>query len=163
MNNVIRPAAFVGNPRHQPNLTSHKGFNDRADLLMEGNTYSNVQRSTFVRARQQLECNGFTNPPGKLQKFDLDSLLGNIQGMATVRRYVETDAFFETNDALVYRIFHYNDKKERVIHGVIVTTTGYRLLRAFDREDLGLMRSEKSRDVLRFALQYLSVPAQKSA
>lgn len=36
-----------------------------------GNVWSGLQYSNFIRSEHETECNGFTNPPGKLRDFDL--------------------------------------------------------------------------------------------
>lgn len=152
------PHAFVGYPRYSSSLSDHAGFNKKADVVMAGSVYSNVQSSTHVRARQQLECNGIVNKPKHLQEFDLNNFAYRMREMDAVLRYLRTNAFFEHNDAFAYRIFHYVGDT-RIVHGVFVTDSNHRLLRRFDRCDLGIGNSSKSRSVMDFCLPYLSHPA----
>jgi hypothetical protein len=149
-------------PRYQAGLTQHEAFNKKADCVMTGAVYSNVQSSTYIRARQQLECNGFTRPPKHLQEFDLDCFAYKMQEMDAVLRYIRRDPFFENNMAIAYRFFHYTGET-RTIHGVIVTDSNHRLLRRFDREDLDIGRNGRSASVLDFCLPYISLQDQPVA
>lgn len=156
------PAGFHVTRGFTDGLTAHAGFNSRVDLILTGNVYSNVQSSTYVRPRNELECNGFTRAPGHLQKFDLDTFVNGNREMDAVVAYIKRDPFFESNQSIAYRIFHTIGQK-RVLHGVIITDANYQLVRRFDREDLGLQRSAKSSDVLDFALKYLAHPRPQAA
>jgi hypothetical protein len=154
-----RPAAFIGSPHYQAGLTLSEGFNRKADIVMAGSVFSGVQSSNHIRARQQLECNGYTRVPGYLQEFDLKTFCHKTQEMAAVRRYIEASPFFETASGIAYRFFHYAGDT-RTVHGVIVTGDNGKLLRRFDREDLGLGRSEKSASVLDFCQSFVCVQTQ---
>lgn len=139
-------------------ISAHSTFNKKADLIMTGNVYSNVQSSTFVRARQQLQCNGFTNKPGHLQNWDLDTFAKDQSEMTPVLEYIRRDPFFETNEAIAYRFFHVNGKV-RHLHGVIITDVQHRVLRVFQRSDLGNRYSYKSSSVLDACRQFVAFPA----
>lgn len=141
--------------------SAHATFNKQADLIMVGNVYSNVQSSTFIRARQQLECNGFTNKPGHLQNWDLENFAKPGE-MTPVLEYIRRDAFFDTNEAIAYRFFHV-DGKIRHLHGVIVTDAQHKVLRVFDRAELGGRHSYKSNSVLDCCLQFVAFPAGAQA
>lgn len=151
------PKAFCRDSGMTP-ASAHGTFNLKADLIMAGNVSSNVQSSTFVRARQQLECNGFTNEPGHLQEFDLKGFSGSARDMGPVLEYIRRDPFFESNTAIAYR-FHHFDGKARQLHGVIITDEHHRIVRRFDREDLVGRRSAKSASVLDFCKQFVAWPA----
>jgi hypothetical protein len=150
-----QPKAFIGMRGFQANLTPNAAFNRKADVVMTGSVYSNVQSSTHIRPREQLECNGHTVARAYLQEFDLDVFGYKLQEMNAVRRYIKNDPYFETHAAIAYRFFHYVGD-DRVIHGVIVTDSEHRLLRRFDREDLAISRSSKSAGVLDFCLPHVS-------
>lgn len=141
---------------------SHATFKKKADLITTGNVCSNVQSSTYIRPRQQLECNGITNKPGHLQNFDLDGFAYRLREMDTVLAYIRRTPFFETNEAIAYRFFHY-EGNTRQLHGVVITDTQHRVLRRFDRDDLVGRRSAKSESVIDFCLQFISVPGSVMA
>jgi hypothetical protein len=141
--------------------SAHSTFNKKADLIMVGNVYSNVQSSTFVRARQQLECNGFINEPGHLQNWDLENFAKQGE-MTPVLEYIRCDAFFETHEAIAYRFFHV-DGKARHFHGVIITDVQHRVLRVFQRSDLGNRYSYKSNSVIEACLQFVAFPCGAQA
>jgi hypothetical protein len=151
------PKSFCRDSGMTP-ASAHSTFNQKADLIMTGNVSSNVQSSTFVRARQQLECNGFMNKPGHLQEFDLEGFARNQRDMTPVLEYIRRDPFFESNTAIAYRFHHY-DGKTRQLHGVIVTDEHHRIVRRFDREDLVGRRSAKSASVIDFCKQFVAFPA----
>jgi hypothetical protein len=153
-----QPKAFIGPSGFPADLTSHATFNRKVDLIMTGIVYSNVQNSTHIRPRQQLECNSRLFACGHLQNFDLDVFGYKSQEMSAVTCYIKNDPYFESHAAIAYRFFHYVGD-DRVIHGVIVTDGEHRLLRRFDREDLAIRRSRKSASVLDFCLPHVSIVA----
>ncbi|MDO8416611.1 MAG: hypothetical protein Q7S87_10425 [Agitococcus sp.] len=65
------------------------GFNQKADVISTGCVFSGVQSSYHIRARLQLECNGFAREPGKLQQFDIDSFCFDLPEMRAVRQFIE--------------------------------------------------------------------------
>lgn len=158
-----RPAAFIGMRHYQQGITLSEAFNLKADVIMVGAVYSGVQSSCHIRARQQLECNGFTRLPAHLQNFDLDTFSSKLQEMDVVRRFVKSHPYFETNSGIAYRFFHYAGDT-RTIHGVILTDDNHKLLRRFEREDLGgLGRSAKSFSVMNFCQQFVCMQEQPVA
>lgn len=152
---MTKPYRFQGITQHC--LSQHATFNKQVDAscIMAGNVTSDVQTSTFIRPRQELECNGRVNAPGHLQEFDLQTFEGR-PNMDRVLRYIRTDPFFETNTAIGYRVFHYVGQ-QLTLHGFVLTDREHKLIRRFDREDLGLRRSSKSASVLDFCLPYIAV------
>lgn len=156
-----QPHRFTGTT---PDCSSlHATFNRQADAscIMAGNVLSDVQTSTFIRPRQELECNGRVNAPGHLQEFDLQTFVGR-PNMDRVLRYIRTDPFFETNTAIGYRIFHYVGQQP-TLHGFILTDSEHKLIRRFDREELGLRRSRKSASVLDFCSPYIALVGAPAA
>jgi hypothetical protein len=157
---MTRPYSFKGIT--DTCLSGHSTFDRQVDAacIMAGNVISDVQTSTYIRPRQQLECNGFTNAPGHLQEFDLKTF-ARRQDMGRVLAYIRADPFFASNDAIGYRIFHKVGKQE-TLHGFLLTDRDHQLIRRFDREDLGLRRSAKSASVLDFCLPYVALVGQPS-
>jgi hypothetical protein len=58
------------NGNHMKFESLHKTFNLQVDCISTGNVIGDVQYSSFVRPRDELECNGFVNEPGHLQEYD---------------------------------------------------------------------------------------------
>ena len=51
----------------------HKGYNSKIQCPSPGNTIDDGYLGLFVRAWNELECNGRINEPGKLYNFDMES------------------------------------------------------------------------------------------
>lgn len=98
--------------------TGHKGFDAQADYLGTGNVCSNVQRSCYIRAHSERECNGYIHPRGHLQRFDLDEVDRNLPHL--VKSLVEK--WCAQSPAILYKIRHFNAGGER-IHGYVLTDT----------------------------------------
>lgn len=137
------------NPNKMIFESEHKTFNRQADLISTGNVWGGVQTSGFVRPYNQTECNGFTNPPGKLRDFDL-SLWRNMP--SHVRAYV----IKQTRDrSVILYEFHHKTRirwggVRWVTHGWVVTTVDYKLLRSFVTGP-----TYKSYSVIREAIKYI--------
>lgn len=113
--------------------TGHKTFDVMAakDYIGTGNVFSNIQRSGYVRAFNNLECNGFDRQPGELQAFDLKSWVENrnFQTPKHILRFVREVA---VNDSVILYMFrHFNSRKEMVVHGFAVTTAKHELLNSW--------------------------------
>ena len=53
-------------------VDSHwKLFNKQTNLIASGNVIANTQYSNVIRPWKETECNGRTNPFGRLMEFDL--------------------------------------------------------------------------------------------
>lgn len=55
--------------------TGHKAWDRKADKcgVYKGNALTSAQYSSFIRAHQQTECNGFIREPGHLRQFDINA------------------------------------------------------------------------------------------
>lgn len=113
--------------------TGNTAFDRKRVVAMTGNIISDTMYGTFIRPRQEIECNGFVSAPGHLQAFDLKG----FSELRPVRDFVERDVRFETTTCIGYAIFHW-DGEHRIYHGALVTDKEHQLLRQFDRRDLGL-------------------------
>lgn len=102
-----------------------KGFTAAArhpefGYLGRGNVISNVQRSTYIRARSETRCNGYTFAPGRLRDHDL-AFFG-FHMPTCVRSHIV--ALTETRDLVAYWFFHWQGRA-RVEHGWLVTDTAH--------------------------------------
>ena len=107
----------------------HKTFNRQVNLISTGNQMCNTVRSFFIRAFNELECNGRLNEPGQLQEYDLNNFqdkyypsdLGGVKDF--IRREGKTKRF------ILYVFFHYNGEK-KITHGAIVTDAEHNHIRS---------------------------------
>ncbi len=136
--------------------SGHKTFDAKtnANYFGTGNVSANTMMGQFVRPRVETTCNQFEFDYRQLQGTDL-KWFRQVHGFGRVARYIDTDPLFERTTAIAYGIFHWH-RKERVIHGALVTDARHRLLRSFDRSALGLTATEKSSDVLAWATDQLT-------
>jgi len=115
--------------------TGHRTFDHQANrnYVGVGNVMSDVQFSSYVRSRDQLECNGRVNAPGHLQDFDIAQFRRSSPSMPAE---VERTAREAANDggAILYRFGYYVgvSRDPRRIHlGWVVTDRQYQLVAAF--------------------------------
>lgn len=102
-----------------------KGFTAAArhpefGYLGRGNVISNVQRSTFIRARTETTCNGYIFAPGRLRDYDLSVFGSDLPKQVRSRALALT----ETRPAILYWFFHWQGRV-RVAHGWLLTDTDY--------------------------------------
>lgn len=102
-----------------------KGFTAAArhpefGYLGRGNVISNVQRSTYIRARSATRCNGYTFEPGRLRDHDL-SFFGSHMPPRVRSRIL---ALSEHRDLIAYWFFHWQGRV-RVEHGWLLTDTDH--------------------------------------
>lgn len=109
-------------------LSEHKTFNSKCDYIATGNVYSNVQTSSFIRSSNQLECNGFTNPKGHLQNYDLNNVsFSNLSDREITKIKELTDLH---NGSILYKFFHVS-KGVKIVHGFVLTDKAYNHLCTF--------------------------------
>jgi hypothetical protein len=105
--------------------TGHKEFDRQFVCASTGNVIGGGQYSNYIRPYTETECNGFINPPGHLQEFDLkhfDNLYYDI------REYVKK--YTHDKSAILYEFYHWNGER-RIVHGFVLTTgydDGYKLI-----------------------------------
>lgn len=118
---------------HKGACTGHRAFDKRCDLITTGNACTDGQFSSFIRPYTETECNGFTNPPGHLRKFDLKPFFDIPKHV--LNRVLELT---QTQGCILYRWRHVNGrlsphKNQYITHGYTITesrrtTRGYRLI-----------------------------------
>lgn len=137
-----------------------KAASSESGYIGTGNVISNAMFGFHVRARTELECNGFAFAVGKLQESDLSpASKGYGQDFEAVRRYIRKSEYFENQNGWCYLIRHQRQADRKVVlHGALVTDSQNRLLRRFDRLELEYGRyhqSMKSRGVMDAVLPLL--------
>ena len=90
------------------NSTGHKTFDAIAakDYVGTGNVHSNIQFSTYIRAFNNVDCNGFDWKPGDLLAADLKPWHANrakLQVPSSVLEYVRNQA--QDEDLILYCFF----------------------------------------------------------
>lgn len=96
-----------------------KVFDKAADgHLFTGNATTNIQTSSYIRAKNTLECNGRINSPGHLRNFDLKLYRPDLPS------YIHSQILDLTEDdnIILYKIFHWA-RNIKHVHGYIATYT----------------------------------------
>lgn len=124
----------------------HKTFNRQVSCISTGNQIGNTVYSSYIRAYNDTECNGYTNPKGHLQEYDLGWLVEEAprETKDFIRRQEKNRRF------ILYVFFHWNNGT-RIIHGVVITDTEYNHVRTFYTRN-----NYKSRSILEEAKKYIT-------
>lgn len=131
--------------------TGHKTFDRQCDCLMTGNVIGNTQYSNFIRPYNETECNGFTNPKGYLQEFDLKHFTSCPRYVIAFVKEAALD-----KSVILYEIRHWikepGKEHRKYVHGYIVTDgKSDELLATFTTG-----RTHKSHAIIRECVKYLS-------
>jgi hypothetical protein len=101
----------------------HKTFNMQTQVISTGNILSNTLHGGYIRAANELECNGIVNPPGHLQAFDLQQFSGyGLYKVLVIVRQLAVE-----KSVILYVLKHYT-KGKRIVDGAIITTTDHKKL-----------------------------------
>lgn len=114
--------------------TGHRAFDRQANasIITVGNVMSDVQFSSYVRSREQLECNGFVNAPQHLQDFDIRQF--RRSGVPAEVERVTRRAADDNGGAILYRFGYWvgpNRDPRRIHLGWVVTDRQHQLVAAF--------------------------------
>lgn len=138
------------NPNKMLFESPHKAFNKQCTLISTGNQIGNVVYSNYIRPYCELECNGFTHPPGYLQNYDLSK---NIVGMVPQHIANTVKELGREMSLILYNFHHWRDGK-RIEDGWVLTTeddNSYRLLRTWY-----INRDWRARAALDEAVKYIT-------
>jgi hypothetical protein len=128
--------------------SEHKTFNSKCNYIGTGNVYSNVQSSSFIRPSFLLGCNGFTNPIGYLQNYDLNSNV--FDALSTNQKNKIKESTDLHNGSILYKFFHLN-KGIKIIHGFILTDKDHNYIFTFMHNE-----TNKSYSVLNECKKYIT-------
>ena len=121
------------NPNRMLMESGHKTFDRQTNCISTGNVIANTQLSFYIRPYSRVECNGRKFPPGHLRNYDLKWWTRPLLP-SHVRNYVESVT--KDEPVIVYQFHHflsggYWGKERRIVHGYVVTTADYELLKKF--------------------------------
>ncbi len=118
------------NPNKMHFESPHKTFNRQTQCISTGNVIGNTQYSNYIRPYGEIECNGFTNPPGHLQDWDLTK---NIVA-DTLPYHIRQEIRTLTHDrgGIIYNFHHWNGGKRKT-DGLVLTTRhdDYKLIKVW--------------------------------
>lgn len=134
------------NPNKMKFESYHKTFNKQCRCIMAGNQIGDVVFSSHVRPYNEIKCNGFTNPKGHLQEYDLNWLLKGLPHY--VKEWIREYA--KTKSVIGYHFFYRNSLRKIDI-GYAVTTPDHKLLRKWYAID-----NYKSENALDEAVKYIA-------
>ena len=128
----------------------HKTFNRQVSCISTGNQIGNTVLSFYIRAFNELECNGRVNKPGHLQEYDLDNFKDNYfpPELRAVKDSIRNEG--KTKRFILYVFFHYTRGK-KITHGAVITDTEHNHIQTY------LFRfSLKSMSVIEEAIKYIT-------
>ena len=137
------------NNNHMLFESEHKTFNRQVQCISTGNVLGYCQLSGYVRAKNDLKCNGFTNPPGHLQNWDLTSgILRDFHPM--VKEWIRENVI--DKHVIAYQFRSWNGER-KVVHGYVITTADdeYKLLKTWH-----IGPTMKSWSVIDEAIKYIT-------
>jgi hypothetical protein len=127
--------------------SGYKIFDRQTNIISTGNISANTEYGSFVRSYEETECNGFENPKGHLQNFDLD-IFQKI-GVSNDILY-QVRKILKTKGGILYVFKHLKNEK-RIIDGVVLTTKDNKLIQKwYCRNTL------KSMDAVDEAIKYIT-------
>jgi hypothetical protein len=128
--------------------TGHSDFDRQADGLMVGNVYGNVQHSSYIRPRTELECNGRTNQPGHLREFDLNGF-NDLHHFYKIKCEILEITNSKTCILYEFRSFRVGRK---TVHGYVLTDgVTHKLIKCWV-----VGPTYKSRNVIEAVIPYIS-------
>jgi len=130
---------------HMKFESAHATFNRQVDCISTGNVIGHVQLSGFVRPHCEIECNGFTNPPGHLQEYDLNWLMKDFPYF--VKDWIREN---DSGKSVIAYEFRYWKNGEKYPIGWVVTSEDYQLL------DSWVHGTKKAGSALREAIAYIT-------
>ena len=107
----------------------HKTFNKQCDSISKGNVWGDSQFSGFIRAHNNVDCNGFTFDKGHLQQTDI-KMFSNYHIPEYIKHRIITES---KNKSIIFYVFkHYSYKKQKhIIDGYVMTDDNYNLIAKF--------------------------------
>ena len=101
-----------------------KVFNEQCISISTGNQIGGVVYSNYIRSLNETECNGFTNPKGHLQDYDLSR---NIVSLPYLIREEVRKLTYDLG-GIIYDFHHWNGNN-RIVDGFVLTTPNHTLVK----------------------------------
>ena len=114
------------NPNKMHFESPHKTFNRQTQCISTGNVIANTQYSNYIRPYGETECNGFTNPPGHLQDWDLTKNIVASTLPGQIRE--EIRQLTRENGGIVYNFHHWKGDR-RIDNGIVLTARDHKLVK----------------------------------
>jgi hypothetical protein len=142
----MRKKAIFATPNRMQFDSLHKTFNKQIDSISTGNVWGDAQFSSYIRSFDTFECNGFNFEAGHLQEFDLKPFRSLIPYWIVdeIKRLTMVEG------GILYVFKHFNNG-ERVIDGVVFTTTDYKEIKRW------YFGNYKQQSVLEEAIKYITI------
>ncbi len=107
------------NPNKMHFESPHKTFSRQCRYITTGNQMGDVVYSNYIRPYGETECNGFTNPPGHLQDWDLTKNI--VADTLPYHICEEIRKLTHDNGGIIYNFHHWNGDR-RIDDGFVLTT-----------------------------------------
>lgn len=137
------------NGNHMLFESAHKTFNRQVDCISTGNVIGDAQFSFYIRPYTETECNGFTNPQGHLQEFDLKPFRQLIP--EDIINYVKEAS--HDKQTILY-VFKHFIKGRRIVDGAVLTTSNYEHPKLIRKWYLGA--NWKNNSIIDEAIKYIA-------
>ena len=124
----------------------HKTFNRQVSMISTGNQIGNTVYSSYIRAYNQIKCNGHIFAKGNLQEYDLGWLVKEAPGEA--KNYIRANGKDKT--FILYVFFHWNNGR-KIIHGAVITGPQHNHIKSYY-----LRNTCKSMSVIEEARKYVT-------
>ncbi len=134
------------NGNHMRFESEHKTFNRQVGAISTGNVVGSVQYSNFIRGYNETECNGFTNPPGHLQNYDLTKNIVSLP--SSIREAVRK--LTHDRGGIIYN-FHHRIGYRPIDDGFVLTTKDCTLIKVWY-----VNNSRKSKSAVNEAIKYIT-------
>lgn len=133
--------------------TGFKRFDKQCTLITTGNTYSDTQRSWYIRPYNACECNGQTFEPGYLLEKDLEAL-GKISNMQKLPYFIEKQVYDKkrTESICLYVFGTYRDGRFNAF-GIVLTDKCDKLI---DYMVVGHNHLNKYVDAIKVIIPYIT-------
>ena len=136
--------------------TGHRTFDRQCEYLGTGNVWGTCQTSSYVRPYTETECNGFTNAPGHLQRFDLNQ----FKDLPSHIRW-KVEEMTKTRGGILYEIRHWGTRlpyggRQKHVHGYILTARWDAAIPYLHWRTWMVSNTQKSYNIMQTVREYIS-------
>lgn len=120
----MKKAKFTANGMKQIIDSGYKLFDKQTNIICDGNVIANTEFGNFIRPWKEIECNGRTNPPGHLTKFDLEA----FEPHRIPKRLLDFLLDKNRDKAVILYMFFVVKNKHIVPFSFVITSSDYKLI-----------------------------------